>query len=113
MHAYEKIYEFAASLGSLEGYVYGKRSVLDLDLAALDNWSGNIVEAHRHLPEPVKASLKDPCHQTAGRAIRSLEPVLGGDHPIVRRLWTLIIPGTPLPESADAFHKQKWFTHET
>jgi hypothetical protein len=113
MHEYEKIYEFAASLGSFEGYVYGKRSVRELALDALENWSGNIVEAYGHLPEAVKSQIQDHCDQTAGRAIRSLEPVLGTDHPIIQRLYAVVTPGSALPESADAFHKKKWFNRES
>ncbi len=94
MDEYEKIYEFAASLGSFEGYVYGKRSVRELDLDALDNWSGNIVEAYGHLPDAVKSQIQDRCDQTAGRAIRSLEPVLGADHPITKRLYAIVGPGS-------------------
>jgi hypothetical protein len=109
----EKIYEFAASLGSFEGYVYGKRSAQELDLDALDNWSGNILEAYEHLPDAVKSQIQDRCDQTAGRAIRSLEPVLGTDHPITQRLFALVTSETALPESADAFNKEKWFTRES
>jgi hypothetical protein len=112
MHEYEKIYEFAASLGSFEGYVYGKRDVRELDLDALENWSGNIAGAYGHLPDAVKRQIQDRCDQTAGRAIRSLEPVIGADHPITRRLYTIMNPARPLPESADAFDKNKWFTRE-
>ena len=113
MHEYEIIYEFAASLGSFEGYVYGKRSVRELDLDALENWSGNIVKAYGHLPDAVKSHIRDRCDQTAGRAIRSLEPVLGTDHPIIKRLYAIVTPGSALPESADAFQKNKWFTRES
>jgi hypothetical protein len=112
MNEYEKIYEFAASLGSFEGYVYGKRSVRELNLDALENWSGNIVEAYGHLPDAVKSQIQDRCDQTAGRAVRSLETVLGADHPITKRLAAMVAPGSTLPESADAFNKNKWFARE-
>jgi hypothetical protein len=112
MHEYEKIYEFAASLGSFEGYVYGKQSIRELDLDALENWSGNILEAYRHLPETVKGRIQDRCDQTAGRAARSLETVLGADDPITKRLYAIVTPDKPLPESAGAFNKKKWFTRE-
>jgi hypothetical protein len=113
MHEYVKIYEFAASLGSFEGYVYKKRSVQELDMDALENWSGNIEAAYRHLPDPVKSQFQDQCNQTAGRAIRSIEPVLGAEHPITKRLYAIITREAPLPESADAFNKKKWFAHES
>lgn len=113
MHEYVKIYEFAASLGAFEGYVYGKQSVDELDLKALDNWSGNIVSAYHHLSLAIRDELQAHCDQTAGRAIRSIEPVLGIHHTITQRLYAVITPNLPLPESADAFNKRKWFTHES
>jgi hypothetical protein len=112
MHEYVKIYEFAASLGSFEGYVYGKRSVAELDMDALENWSGNIIAAYGHLPDAVKSQFQDHCNQTTGRAIRSIEPVLGAAHPITKRLYAIMTQDTPLPDSADAFNKKKWFTHD-
>lgn len=113
MHEYDKIYEFAASLGSFEGYVYGKRDARELDLDALENWSCNIGEAYGHLPDAVRSQIQDYCDQTAGRAIRSLEPVLGADHPITKRLYAMVTPGSALPESADSFNKNKWFARES
>lgn len=108
-----KIYDFAASLGALEGYVYGKRHIQELDLDALENWSTNIVTAYRCFPEEVRLTFQEQCHQTAGRAIRSIEPLLGVDHPITQRLYALITQDRPLPVSADAFSKKKWFVHES
>lgn len=108
-----KIYEFAASLGAFEGYVYGKRQIQDLDLDALENWSTNIVTAYRRFPEKVRLTFQEQCHQTAGRAIRSLEPLLGLNHPITQRLYAMITQDRPLPASADTFTKKKWFDHES
>ena len=47
MHIYAQIYEFAASAGALEGYVYHKKK---LDMAALPNWVDNIVAAYKRMP---------------------------------------------------------------
>jgi CTP-dependent riboflavin kinase len=112
MPDYQKLYEFAASLGAFEGYVYGKRQVHELNLDALENWSNNIVTAYRHFRDEVRRSFQDQCNQTAGRAIRSIEPVLGNQHPITQRLYAIITPDQPLPDSPDAFNKKKWFTNE-
>ncbi|MBA4394688.1 MAG: hypothetical protein C0407_14145, partial [Desulfobacca sp.] len=86
MDEYMKIYEFAASLGALEGYVYGKQHAQELNLVALENWSLNILTAYRHFPDEVRSTFQDQCNQTAGRAIRSIEPILGVQHPITQRL---------------------------
>jgi hypothetical protein len=113
MEDFLKIFEFAASLGAFEGYVYGKQKAEELNLAALENWSDNIEKAYGHIPPEVRRVFQDPCHQAAGRAIRSLEPVLGKGHPITQRLYNLLAHNEPLPESADAFNKKKWFYHES
>jgi hypothetical protein len=113
MDDYLKIYEFAASLGAFEGYVYGKQHTHELDLDARENWSANIERAYHHLPDEVRRAVQAQSHQTAGRAIRSIEPVLGGQHPITLRLYNLITPDQPLPDSAEAFNKKKWFSNES
>jgi hypothetical protein len=112
MDDYLKLYDFAASLGAFEGYVYGKKHIQELNLPALENWSANIEKAYQLLPPEVLSAVQDQSHHTAGRAIRSLEPVLGEDHPITRRIYNLINPAEPLPDSADAFNKKKWFSHD-
>lgn len=112
MHAYLKVYEFAASLGAFEGYVYGKTDAGEYNMPAMDNWSKNIETAYQHLPAEMLNEIQAQCNQTAGRAICSIEPVLGNDHPITQRIRSVIQEDSVLPDSADAFNKTKWFTHE-
>jgi len=104
MHIYLQIYEFAASAGALEGYVY-QRPVLDM--AALKNWVGHIVAAYGHLPAEAVGEFQPSLNQTLGRAARSLESVLGADHTLAADLRSLI--RGPLPASPDDFQKRKWF----
>ena len=113
MHDFVKVFEFAASLGAFEGYVYGKRHESEFDMAALDNWSGNIATAFQYLPDSIKIVFQAQCDKTAGRAIRSIEPVLGAAHPITQRIYSVISSKGPLPESADDFNKKKWFSDES
>ena len=113
MHDYLKIYEFASSLGAFEGYVYGKTRLDEYNMAAMENWSANIIAAYRHLPEGLLGEIQAQCNQTAGRAIRSIEPVLGKDHAITQRIYGLISQETFLPETPDDFNKKKWFADES
>ena len=46
MHIYQKIYEFAASAGAFEGYVY-RRTKAEIDIKALSNWVDNLLDAYR------------------------------------------------------------------
>ena len=104
MHIYTKIYEFAASAGALEGFVYHRK---DLDPDALPAWINNLVVAYQHLPLKTRSEIQPSLDQTIGRAIRSLSSVLSEDNELVMKLHT-IMKG-PLPKSADDFQKKKWF----
>ena len=106
MHKYQQIYEFAASAGALEGYVY-RRAKNDMDATVLANWVDNLVQAYRHLPADAIAQCQSACNQTLGRAIKSLMAAFGQDHPLVGKLQT-IVKGE-LPRDPDDFQKEKWF----
>jgi len=104
MHIYAQIYEFAASAGALEGYVYHKKEV---DLVALPNWVDNLVAAYRHMPSEVLHEFQRSIDFTLGRAIRSLMPILEEEHEIIVKLGSMV--AGKLPQSADDFQKKKWF----
>ncbi|MDX1708823.1 MAG: hypothetical protein R3274_09505 [Desulfobacterales bacterium] len=106
MHKYQQIYEFAASAGAFEGYVY-RRSKDDMDSQTLSNWVDNLVEGYHHLPAEVIAECQLACNQTLGRAIKSLITAFGEELELVRKLGG-IVKGQ-LPDSADDFNKRKWF----
>ena len=107
MDIFAAVYDFGASAGALEGYVYHKSDPDQLDLAALPVWVDNLCNAYRHLPVDARKSIQPGCDRTIGRAIRSLVPILGESHELVVRLAALV--EGPLPDSPDAFDKQKWF----
>lgn len=99
MTLYQELYDFAASAGAFEGYVYPK----ELDVNALPRWAGNLVKQYEALPAEVRAEIQTLCDATVGRAVQSLTPVLGEDHEIVRQLKGLI--KGKLPSSSDDFDK--------
>jgi len=104
MDAYVQVYEFAASAGALEGYVYGRKK---MDTKAFPVWIGNLHKAYGLLPEPVLQEIQPFIDMTLGRAFRSLAPVLGESHELVVRVRSMIKGA--LPQSADDFQKKKWF----
>lgn len=104
MQLYRQIYEFAASAGALEGYVYRRD---DLDVEALSNWLGNLKTAYRLIPEEILHAIQPSIDRTLGRAFRSLSLCLGDDHELVKGLWAMV--KGPLPASPDEFQKEKWF----
>ena len=106
MHQYRQIFEFAASAGAFEGYVY-RRPIDAIDLQALSNWVNNLQQAYEHLPDDVREHVQPSCDQTLGRAIQSLEPLLGAESEVVIKLQTMVVGA--LPAAPDDFKKQKWF----
>jgi len=58
------------------------------------------------LPPEVLKQVQDGCTATLDRAIRPLVSSLGENHPFVRDLKNMV--GRELPESADAFEKERW-----
>jgi len=104
MHVFVKIYEFAASAGAFEGYVYPKEQI---DSNYLPNWVNHLYTAYELLPEEVRDQIQPSLDGTLGRAIRALIPRLGEDHEIIRKLRD-IVKGE-LPTSVNDFQKKKWF----
>lgn len=104
VHIYTILYEFAASVGALEGFVYHKEG---LDTRALPKWVNNLVSAYGHLPPDVLEEIQASLDQTAGRAVRSLIPLLGEEHEMIQKLRSMIRGA--LPASPDDFEKRKWF----
>jgi hypothetical protein len=104
MHLYRQLYEFAASAGALEGYVYHRK---DPDMKALKTWVSNLKAAYALFAQDVLDPLQPSVDQTLGRAVQSLVPCLGEGHDLLVRLRSMI--KGELPASPDDFQKQKWF----
>lgn len=104
VHPYKNIYEFAASAGALEGFVYHKESMNPDDIS---NWINNLADAYAILPREAIDEIQPSIDQTIGRAVRSLVPLLGEGHVLVKKLGSMTTG--PLPESSDDFQKKKWF----
>jgi hypothetical protein len=104
MDTYAELYEFAASVGALEGYVYPKEKV---DTSYLPNWIEHLRKAYELLPGHVRDEIQPNLDKTLGRAVRSLIEVLGENHPLVVKLMGMI--KGKLPSSYDDFQKKKWF----
>lgn len=106
MHTYQKIYEFAASAGAFEGYVY-RRSKAEIDAETLTSWVENLLSAYENMDSDARVECQSSIDQTIGRAIKSLSNLLDDQHTLVHKLLK-IVKGE-LPESPDDFQKEKWF----
>jgi hypothetical protein len=109
MHIYQQIYEFAASAGAFEGYVY-RRKKTDIDVTALSNWADNLLNAYHYFAADVVCEFQSACNQTLGRAVKSLINEFGEEHEVIGKLKQ-IVKGE-LPQTPDDFQKQKWFQNK-
>jgi hypothetical protein len=99
MGIYKEVYDFAATAGALEGYVYPKGKV---HLDYLRRWVDNLVNQYCNLPPEVKGEFQGLCNGTLGRAIQSLLPILGEDSEVIKKLKTIV--SGKLPLSANDFN---------
>ena len=101
MGTYNDIYEFAASAGALEGYVYENSKIDPNEIAY---WVKNLVSAYQNLPKEAIDEFQSSLDGTLGRAIRSIIIVLGEDHAHVLSLKTMV--SGDLPASPNDFPKR-------
>ncbi len=107
MHVFKSIYEFAASAGAFEGYVYRRD---DLDMKALANWAANLKAAYAILPQEVLVEIQPSIDRTLGRAVQSLSLALGEGHGLAEKLRSMT--KGRLPKSPDDFQKEKAFKRD-
>jgi hypothetical protein len=99
---YREIYEFAASAGALEGFVYSRR---ELEAGQLDNWIHHLGKQYLDISENVRNSFQPCLDRTLGRAVQSLIPILGPEHEHIIALKQLIVG--EMPASPFDFEKEK------
>ena len=102
MHLFMQLYEFSASAGALEGFVYRRP---DVEAGAIEKWVENLGEAYQLLPAEVLKEIQPSLDGTLGRAVNSVRNVLGEEHALVRKL-KFMVKG-PLPASPDDFQRKK------
>ena len=102
MEIYGDIFEFAASAGALEGYVFKKDA---LSPEVLDDWIRNLVKQYHDFSEDVRTQFQGSLDRTMGRTVHSLIQILGPDHQHVLVLKSLIVG--EMPSSFNDFKREK------
>ena len=102
MHLYMQLYEFSASVGALEGFVYRRPEV---ESATIGKWVENLEKAYQALPAEVLKEIQPSLDGTLGRALNSIKKVLGEKHTLVHKLKSMV--KGPLPSSPDDFERRK------
>ena len=102
MDIYRKIYEFAASAGALEGYVFEKDHLAP---GELDDWIHNLMKQYEEFPDEIRVHFQGSLDRTMGRAVHSLSPILGSDHQHISSLKSMITGD--IPASSQDFDTEK------
>ena len=102
MDIYREIFEFAASAGALEGYVFKKDHLAP---GELDDWIGNLGKQYHGFPDETRKHFQRSLDRTIGRAVHSLILILGPDHRHILSLKSLITGD--MPASSHDFQKEK------
>jgi len=102
MDIYREIFEFAASAGALEGYLFNKDNVAADDL---DDWIENLAKQYQGFPAEIRENFQGSLDRTIGRAVHSLIPVMGSHHPRVLSLKSMIVG--EMPTSFNDFDREK------
>lgn len=103
MEIYREIFDFAASAGALEGYVYPRKKEVEAD--ELNDWVSNLVKQYGQLPKEIRTHFQSSIDRTLGRAIHSLIPICGENHDHVIKLKSLIVG--KMPASHQDFEQEK------
>jgi hypothetical protein len=106
MQIYQQIYEFAASAGAFEGYVYRKPKI-EIDIPALSDWVDNLYDAYQKFPLDILDEFQSSLDQTLGRAFQSLFLQFDPQHAAIKKLKKMI--KGEMPKTPDDFQKQKFF----
>ncbi len=102
MHLFMQLYEFAASAGALEGFVYRRP---DVEAGTIDRWVENLEKAFHRLPAEVLMEIQPSLDGTLGRAVNSVKRILGEEHTLVQKLKSMV--KGPLPSSPDDFERRR------
>lgn len=102
MNIYREIFEFAASAGALEGYVFKRENAVSKEF---DDWIYNLLKQYESFPPDIREHFQDSLDRTFGRAVHSLAFLLGSNHPHVVALKSMI--KGEMPASSHDFNREK------
>ncbi|MCP4579027.1 MAG: hypothetical protein GY846_22355 [Deltaproteobacteria bacterium] len=102
MEMYRDIFEFAASAGALEGYVFKKDHLAPSEL---DDWVWNLMKQYEGFPGEIRENFQGSLDRTLGRTVHSLSPILGSDHQHISSLKSMITGD--IPASSQDFDTEK------
>lgn len=87
MGLYKDLFNFAAKVGCLEGYLH-ERS--DADISTMPNWVGNIERMYSLLPAQAKDEIREDYAMVLRKALNSYEKIPEKDEEIVKQLLRMV-----------------------
>lgn len=87
MAVYHDLFDFAAKVGCLEGYLYERHN---LEPAYLPNWTDNIERMYRALPEEAKKDSKELYRTVLKKISSHCEKLLGANDPVTKKVSALL-----------------------
>ncbi len=83
MALYKDLFNFAAKVGCLEGYLFDRAHG---NFSTLPNWVGNIERMHKELPEEMKKEFFGEYKDLLEKILVSAEQILDKDDLLLTRL---------------------------
>jgi len=90
MSEHRDLFDFAAKLGCLEGYMYKRENA---EPQYLPNWVNNISNMYMKLPDPIKLEIKEEYLRILRNILDHTQRIVGPEHDVVQRLNDMIGEG--------------------
>jgi hypothetical protein len=81
------LFNFAAKVGCLEGYLYERKNA---DISTLPNWVGNIEKMYRDLPAEVKRDFFEDYKNILKKILQSTGKILKKEDRVLTNLRSMI-----------------------
>ncbi|MBP1697547.1 MAG: uncharacterized protein H6Q41_2735 [Deltaproteobacteria bacterium] len=81
------LFNFAAKVGCLEGYLYERKNA---DISTLPNWVGNIEKMYRDLPAEVKRDFSEDYKNILKKILQSTGKILKKEDRVLTNLRSMI-----------------------
>jgi hypothetical protein len=87
MAEYKEVFDFAAKVGCLEGYLYDRHN---LEPSYFPNWVGNIERLYKALPQEAKADFRPQFQEVLKKICDHCNKLLGADDQITKRMTQML-----------------------
>lgn len=83
MALYRDLFNFAAKVGCLEGYLHERK---DANISTMPNWVSNIEKMYKDLPKDAQKDLLEEYKIILNKILQSYEKILNKDDEVLAKL---------------------------